>query len=124
MRHIALATRHFPELVLAAMEGVVQEAKALDGNGPKFTEIADEIISEFYENWDSDHIITEVASQILHDAVEQGNVAVVKRVIDFRNAYLKLWPEDAGFVLAAIDEHVPTKYQLQLEQPRRGERDP
>ncbi len=116
MRHIALVTRHFPELVLAAMEGAIQEAKALDANGPKFTEIADEIIAGLYDNWDSDHIITEVASQVLHHAVEQGSVVLIKRVIAFRNAYLIIWPEDAGLVLAAIDEHIPTRYQLHLKQ--------
>ena len=124
MRRIALVTRHFPELVLAAMEGAVQTVKELDANGPEFTEIADETIAEFYEDWDSEHIITQIASQVLHDAVEQGSVTVIKRVIVFRNAYLELWPEDAGLMQAAIDEHVPTRYRLQLKQLRRGERKP
>lgn len=115
MRHIALVTRHFPELILAAMEGAIHAAKELDGNGPKFVEIADETITDFYTEWDSSSIITEVAAQVLHDAVEQDQVPMIKRVIRFRNAYLKIWPEDAGYVQAAIDEHIPTRHRLHLK---------
>lgn len=114
MQHIVLITRHFPELILAAMEDAIQQARALEENGRQFVKIADETIDDFYSSRNSSMIITEVSSQLLHDAVEQENVLMIKRIITFRNAYMKLCPEDAGYVQAAIDEHIPTKFQVHL----------